>query len=207
MLLIGFGHRARQGKNTAADAILDVCPLETDVHQYAFADALRSEVRTACAKFGTQYDLIKEWQLNGIMPDWVHFEEPKPRSLLQWWGTDYRRTQDPLYWVKKLRATLSQHNVDVALITDVRFPNEGDFIHELGGHVVKCTRIGATDVDVHEHASESEMDGYTGWDFFIEAATVAENHKQALDIFAKVAPDIYTARITAPPRKGLRVSL
>ena len=88
MILIGFGHRARQGKNTAAQAVMDLQPLDTEVRLYAFGDALKTEVRVACAKFSGQSELIRAWKEAGLMPEWVHFEEPKPRSLLQWWGTD-----------------------------------------------------------------------------------------------------------------------
>ena len=186
MLLIGFGHRARQGKNTAADAILNSCPLETQVRQYGFADALKKEVRVACARLGGQYNLIEQFKEAGLLPEWVHFEEPKPRSLLQWWGTDYRRAKDPDYWVKALRKTLDAHNPELALITDVRFPNEADAIHAWGGYVVKCTRLGKPDVEVHEHASEAAMDGYRGWDFYISADGVAEAQRQARDIHAEI---------------------
>ncbi len=184
MLLIGFGHRARQGKSTAASAVLEACPLETQVHLYAFADALRSEVRTACARFGGQFNLIEQFKESGLMPEWVHFEEPKPRSLLQWWGTDYRRAQDPDYWVKRLRKTLDNHQPEVALITDVRFPNEADAIHAWGGYVVRVIRTTAPDVQVHEHPSESILDGYHGWDFTLTAANVPELQAKARALYA-----------------------
>lgn len=185
MLLLGFGHRARKGKNTAADAILQAqfLPLDTEIRMYAFADALKREVRVACASVGGQYNLIEQFKEAGLMPPWVHFEEPKPRPLLQWWGTEYRRKRDPEYWVKRLRKTLTEHNPDIALITDVRFTNEVDFIHELGGYVVKCERLGNPDVNVHEHLSEAVLDAYKGWDYYIKAATVADCQRQALDIF------------------------
>jgi hypothetical protein len=186
MILIGFGHRARQGKNTAAQAVLESLPLDAAVHMYAFANALKAEVRTACAKFGTQWDLIAAWKEAGLMPEWVHFEEPKARSLFQWWGTDYRRKQDPAYWVKKLSTKLDEHKPGVALITDVRFLNEVDFIHSHGGVVVDCIRIGAADVSVEEHVSESELDTYRGWDYHITAATAEECKAQAVAIYQKV---------------------
>jgi hypothetical protein len=182
MIVIGFGHRARQGKNTAAQAALEACPLETQVRQYAFSDALKSEVRLACARSGGQWNLINAWKDAGIMPDWVQYEDPKPRSLLQWWGTEYRRAKDPQYWVKKLARTLEQHDPEVALITDVRFPNEIAFVKSLGGFVVKCTRTTAPDFEVNEHPSEAELDGFHGWDFYINADTVADCQYQAREI-------------------------
>jgi hypothetical protein len=187
VLILAWGHRARQGKNTAAQAVLESCPLPCNVHLYAFADALKKEVRTACAKFGGQFALIQAWKEAGLMPEWVHFEEPKPRSLLQWWGTDFRRAKDPDYWVKRLRKTLEQHKPDVALITDVRFPNEVDFIHGMGGHVVKVTRTSTPDVDVNEHPSEAMLDGYTGWDYHIKADTVEDCQAKAVELYRRLS--------------------
>lgn len=187
MLLIGFGHRARQGKDTAATAILNACDLETQVRLYAFADALKTEVRVSCAKCGGQFELIRQFKEAGLMPGWVQFEEPKPRSLLQWWGTDYRRAKDDSYWVKRLRKTLDAQNPEVALVTDVRFPNEVEAIHEWGGILVKCERIGAPDVEVNEHISEAALDGFRGWDHTIRASTVEEVQEQAVALYRRLS--------------------
>lgn len=186
MLLIGFGHRARQGKNTAALAALNSSPLDMQIRLYAFADALRSEVRTACARMGSQYELIEQWKAAGIVPDWVTCDEPKPRSLLQWWGTEYRRSKDADYWVKRLDKTLTEHKPEVALITDVRFPNEVDYIHSRGGYVVECVRTGDPDFAVHPHWSETALDGYKNWDYCISADTVDACRNQAVVIFAQL---------------------
>lgn len=186
-LIIGFGYRARQGKNTAAMAMLEACPLETRVHQYAFADALKQEVRVACGRMGGQYDLIERFKEAGLMPDWVHFEDPKPRSLLQWWGTEYRRAKDPDYWVKRLRKTLDAHSPEIALITDVRFTNEIDAIHSWGGVVVNVTRTTTPDVEVHEHESESGLDTFVGWDYRLEAADKAELTEKSVALFHEIA--------------------
>lgn len=168
-------------------AMLSSCPLETQVRMYAFADALRQEIRVACARLGGQASLIEGFKEAGLMPEWVHFEAPKPRSLLQWWGTEYRRSKDPEYWVKRLKKTLDDHKPEVALVTDVRFPNEVEGIKSWGGFVVNVLRTSAPDVVVHEHASESALDGFDGWDYTLEAETKDELTAKAEALLREIA--------------------
>jgi hypothetical protein len=54
------------------------------------------------------------------------------RVVLQWWGTGYRRRQNPDYWVEAPRVGKLPKKV---VITDVRFPNEMAMIKALGGEV------------------------------------------------------------------------
>lgn len=186
MLLIGFGHKARQGKNTAAVAVLNATPLDSHARLYAYADALRAEVKRATSDAGGVYELTQSMNC----PKWVMPEMGKQRTLLQWWGTDYRRSQDPDYWVKRMEETLERDHPDIAIITDVRFPNEAEAIHRLGGYLVKVERTTKPDVIVPAHPSEQALDGYTGWDFNIKAATIADCHKQAAAIYHKIARDV-----------------
>jgi hypothetical protein len=187
VLLIGFGHKARQGKNTAAFATLKEMPIDANAKIYAFGDALRAEIRTAARQLGGgESRLIQAFKEAGIMPDWVETETGKSRLLLQWWGTDYRRAQDQRYWLKKLFAQIDRDRVDVALIADIRFLNEAEEVKKRGGLLVKCTRTGAPDIVVHEHPSEKELISYAGWNFEIKAATIADAQKQAADIYAEI---------------------
>jgi hypothetical protein len=187
VLVIGFGHRARQGKNTAAVALLNACPIDCRVRCYAYADALKAEVNRAISGAGGQEQLISTWQESGLMPTWVKPELGKPRTLLQWWGTDYRRAKDPNYWVKRLQDTLHREQPDIALITDVRFPNEVEAIHALGGKVVKVTRIGKPDFDVPAHPSEDILQDYAGWDYHLQASTATELRQKAAALYTQIA--------------------
>lgn len=201
MLIIGFGHRARQGKNSAAVAMINAAPVGSEVRMYAYADALRAEVKAAIRDAGGLDALIQrgykfshiKLSAEGLrdvydsFPAWVGVESGKPRTLLQWWGTDYRRAQDVNYWVRQLTARIEREQPDVALITDVRFPNEVEAIHAAGGYVVKVVRTTAPDILVPHHPSEDELESYTGWDYTITAADLPELRKQAADIYHKIA--------------------
>lgn len=332
MLLIGFGHRARQGKNTAAIAMLNAAPVESRARIYAYADALRAEVRYVLADaqdpyweyltetrhraikrflhrvritescwqwagktnekgYGVVYteeranfrahrfmweivlgnapapllrhtcdnppcvnplhllpgtpkdnsrdmvergravghitipagvvaqarqmfaegckqsDIVRTLALssgtvsryvNGISRAAVDIVSPKTaltwleskrvlRPMLQHYGTDYRRAQDPDYWVKRLMETLEREQPDMAFVTDVRFPNEVEAIHAAGGYVVKVVRSIKPDIAVPAHPSENALDGYTGWDYTLTAATLPELRTKAAALYPKIA--------------------
>ncbi len=156
--------------------MVDTAPLDLDIRMVAFADALRHEVKTAIRQAHGADNLIEGFQEAGLMPAWVRPEvfPAKQRTLLQWWGTEYRRSADPDYWVKKLFNRLKILAPDVAVVTDLRYPNEAAAIKQAGGYLVKVTRTTPPDVIVPGHASETALDGYTGWDFTLEAANLDE---------------------------------
>lgn len=89
------------------------------------------------------------------------------RKLMQWWGTDLRRAEDPLYWVKRGEAQGLQVGQQgfTPVFTDVRFPNEADMILDHDGllicltasTVVRERRLGGPAAD---HESETAMDNY-----------------------------------------------
>lgn len=124
----------------------------------SLADLLRREVEAALIVGSDTWELPVLWS--------------KPysddiRRLLQWWGTDLRRNQDPDYWVKKGEdwgRDTAEHGL-IPVFTDVRFPNEANMVRENGGIIV---RVSAPD-DVREarlgmvppsHESETAMDDY-----------------------------------------------
>lgn len=117
MFILGLGHRARHGKDTVARAIVSYCAQRgVYAKQYGFADALKAHCRVA---FGMR---------------------EKDAPLLQMVGTDLYRRTDPNIWVRVLLDTIAEQEPDVAIITDVRFPNEAEAIRAKGGAVVKVER-------------------------------------------------------------------
>ena len=186
MLLIGLGHKARQGKNTAALGLLEAAPISIDARLYAYATALRQEVRSACIRFGHAAALIESFKEAGLMPEWVRDEAGKQRTLYQWWGTDYRRKQDPDYWVKRLFAQVKKDAPDLAIVTDVRFPNEAESIKSAGGVLIKVIRTTPPDLIVPAHPSEDALNGYTGWDYTLEAATVTELKRKSHTLYLEI---------------------
>ena len=77
------------------------------------------------------------------------------REVLQYVGTDIFRHMYEDVWVDALIRKIKFDSPEVALICDVRFPNEIEAIHKAGGFVMGLTRdkYGSDDT----HASESEI--------------------------------------------------
>lgn len=70
-----------------------------------------------------------------------------PRQIMRWWGTEYRRAQDPEYWIKAMRERIAWADgiplpTPAIVITDVRFGNEADLIREMGGQIWRIHRPG-----------------------------------------------------------------
>jgi hypothetical protein len=86
------------------------------------------------------------------------------RRILQWWGTEYRRAQDPDYWTKAWGRKVEQYDLSsiCILVDDVRFMNELNVIRAHGGLIVKIERPGF--LGANNHASETSLDGFTAWD-------------------------------------------
>jgi hypothetical protein len=110
-------------------------------------------------------------------PQWAHFVgenreiQDRPgqtavtvRRILQWWGTEYRRAQDPDYWTKAWGRKVEQFELAHmhVLVDDVRFMNELNVIREHGGLIVKIERPGFD--GANNHASETSLDEYQAWD-------------------------------------------
>jgi len=165
---IGLTGKAGSGKDYVENYLRElIMSMRGWTERIAFADGVREEVSTqVLAALGY------ETQTFGDVTDWQKPYTIEQRRLLQWWGTDFRRKQDPDYWVKygmSKAVELATRTMPTAVVfTDVRFANEAKAIQELGGQVfeviapdsVRRERTGG--VETPSHASEDmdfEVDG------------------------------------------------
>lgn len=194
MKLIALCGAAGAGKDTVADML--------PARKLAFADALYREVAQA---FGESEEWLKrrefketlQWELRvdacqheafcgylrwsgniyqGSSDDGQH--PRSPRQILQWWG-DYRRAQDPDYFVKLMRPEGD------TVITDVRFPNEAALIRQLGGQLWQIRRPGyeaggtghASDTDGSEFRPEVVLENFGSLDDLRRTVLDAWEHR------------------------------
>lgn len=155
-MLIGFTGLARSGKSTASQHLI-----ERGFIKVNFKDALVEELKknfTPLLEEIVTYYVQHEHEAYTV--DELFFVKPPlVRKLMQCYGTEVRRGDDFLYWIKqwaaKVDALLAEgKNV---VVDDVRFLNEAWSIH--GDRPGKVIRIERTDMPstTDNHQSESEM--------------------------------------------------
>jgi hypothetical protein len=150
------------GKSSIADAFVRLY----GGRRLSFAAGVKQEVAYALSYVDHDNNLHA--------PDYVALmNDPRTkdqyRRLLQVWGTEFRREQDPDYWVKRLIQTMRESAGHV-LIDDCRFPNEYDALKPKGFIFVKLeTGETVREQGAEAAAHESELH----WPLFIVDKTLS----------------------------------
>lgn len=93
------------------------------------------------------------------------------RQFMQLLGTEVGRNLHQNIWVN---STFSNYTEDSKwIISDVRFKNEAEIIKERGGLLIRINRKGYENTG--DHASETALDSYTGFDYVIENDSTIED--------------------------------
>lgn len=184
--IIGLCGLAYAGKDTVGDLLI----MHAGFRKLAFADGLRGEVADAFHVepiYFTRREskdqpmealaLSRSTKLCYVGAVLAHLgtTEPdvptneqlvrarSPRWTLQMWGTQYRRAQDPDYWVKQARGRIRYYMHDLGernfAICDTRFNNEAAMVREMGGQIWQVVRPGVTTATTPEGAHASTNDG------------------------------------------------
>ena len=181
--IIGFSGFAQSGKDTAASFLT-----ERGWERRAFADPLRSILYALnpIAQVNHVYD--EEHRLASLVDNmgWDDAKQiPEIRSLLQRLGTEGGRKHIANdIWTRTLFER--QHGPNL-VITDARFQNEVDAIHQRNGIVVRVERPGVG--PVNGHVSE---DIPTGFDYtIINDGSLDDLKNQVLSLVGGSEPNQY----------------
>ena len=177
MQLIGLAGPARSGKDTVARRLVEA----HGFRQFSFSDALYREVSEAFRVsveflqdprikdtpreemalrncFNEEFVRLATVELDNqtkrsfgvyLYPTGIPLS---PRWILQTWGTEYRRAQDPQYWIKRADEWLDRainYGAVNFVNTSVRYPNECQWIHWTGGKVWHISRPDCPVVRAH----------------------------------------------------------
>ena len=190
MIILGLAGQAGAGKDTCADYLVE----RYDFVKFAFSDALYAEVQAAYGLEDQELlrdRATKEMRTERLRLDictdvdfvdiaitalealddgnrtlgpLIRNRALSPRQVLQWWGTEYRRAQDPDYWLKKNDEWLEsvrrlfpypEQAPQCFVNTTCRFPNEQAWIHAKGGNVWHIRRGGHGAINAH--VSETQL--------------------------------------------------
>lgn len=169
-------------KGSGKDTVASLLRTHAGFYACAFADALREEVCDAW-RFEPVYLIrpetkehpltaltLRKCQSDSFVARMVldhtargatlDLDAPRsPRQILQWWGTEYRRQQDPDYWTsmleRRVERLLTSGNQTRLVVTDCRFGNEVAMLRAepLGARIWQLTRPGCG-VPFGSHVSE-----------------------------------------------------
>ena len=86
------------------------------------------------------------------------------REFMQFLGTDVMRKMFSPIWVNSTINRIKKEKSNIALIADVRFPNEADAIFNSGGVNIRLHR----DTNIDRHSSELALDDYGNFDYHVD---------------------------------------
>ncbi len=145
--IVGLAGKAGSGKDHVAGLLLELFPGGV---RLASGDLLKQDIEDTLGG-ANLWPLHRKPYSSDI------------RRLLQWWGTEFRRSQQSDYWTRKLAEEIDHwkttRRVPLIVVTDVRFDNEARLIRRHKGLVVEVyapdqirrARLGG---EVPDHSSE-----------------------------------------------------
>lgn len=174
-MIIGFGHQARVGKDTAASILVK----KYGFTRLSFADLLK-DLAARSDPLIPGYSPVPVG-LRDLVWDigWEPAKSiPEVRTYLQNLGVAAREVLGEDVWVKPVLTRAAELSITGHVaITDVRFPNEFEAIDDAGGLLVKLTRRGG---GAGNHVSETALER-ADWGLVIENNGTLEELESRLD--------------------------
>ena len=174
-MIVGFGHRAQVGKDTAGDWLV-----KQGWERLAFADLVRQVLYTldpVVDPVSTDYYFCLQNMVDKM--GWeITKSNQEVRGLLQRLGHGLREILDPAVWCRPVirEAELLDESGTNVVITDVRYMNEVEAIWKANGRVYRIDR----EVPLLNHSGEEQLDEFQGWD------GVIDNNGSINDLYGQV---------------------
>ena len=149
-MIIGLYGKARSGKDTVADMLMT--KLDNSM-KLAFAKPIKDMLGVMSGMTHETMEKMKDKKL-------PHVGGHSLRYLMQELGTEWGRMQiHPMIWINLLQERMEMmaaiQNIEHFIITDVRFPNEAQWVLSKGGILIQVARPDQTPIDASEHSSET----------------------------------------------------
>jgi len=181
-LIIGLTGLAGAGKDTVADRLC----CRHNFERHAFAEPIRDMLTALLTGAGIDYAHLFERDLKELPVPGIGISG---RRMMQTLGTEWGRSLDTQLWVRVAAVTLGLNDLpnsspvhDRIVLTDVRFPNEAEWIRSLGGCIWRVVRPAPS---VAEHVSEQHINQLP-CDLSIDNGGTLEDLHDEVDFFARV---------------------
>ena len=169
-MIIGFSGYARAGKDTCADII---CRTHRNYCKISFAEELKSECNAMMATVGRDINF--------------YFEDDKirHRDFLVFWGKYCREHFGTGYWVAQLERSMDSlrrcNGTESFVVSDVRYPNEVEWIRANGGVVIYVRRPGTGAANDEEERTIGEILSRGLYDYGIDNDGTIDTLRRRLD--------------------------
>jgi len=213
MIIVGFSGKKQAGKDTGATELAQMWQFSSEgLGGYSLRLGCADPLKEFCLRwFNLKHHQVWGSDAQKNEPTQHRWENlpgnvaqgrrgyMSGREILQIWGSDILRKFWEDVHINQLRLSLldaKDRGFGLALIPDVRFPNELAMIQSLGGHIVRLRRAPLAG---DQHASETALDDYP-WDAPPNPSltTVIDNSSFTLPQYIEAIHAYGNALISAP---------
>jgi hypothetical protein len=181
MKIIGISGRKQSGKSTSGDYLFQLFKTlypNKKVKLYAFADRLKQDIcinilgllHNQCYGTDDQKNTITNicWQGKNLTA----------REVMEVVGTDIFRGLKVDVWTSSTLSLINKEKPDLAIVTDVRFPDEVSSIKEENGLVIRLTRNPFNSNNYIENALDIKNYNWSNFDYIIDNKDSFQEEKE-----------------------------
>lgn len=176
-MIIGLCGFKRSGKTTVANYLKE----EHGFKSLNFKDSLIEELKQNFPDLLDTIGLIQDRTIDELLVE----KPPLMRALMQNYGTEVRRGDDPDYWVKRWKEKCLEAEGNI-VVDDVRFENEANALAEQGGILIRVVRNRQDVSDTHPSETEHLL--------FKEDFTIAADDGEHLKIYGLIEGTLDTVK-------------
>lgn len=182
--LIAFSGRKQSGKTTSGEFIQSISGENTKL--YAFADRLKKDICIDILDLSVEQCYGSDEQKNTITNISWNGKKLTAREVMEVVGTDIFRALKVDVWTASTINLIKKESPGIAIITDVRFPDEVDAVKKIGGKVVRLTRNPFNANNLIENALDQDRYDWSNFDFVLDNSSmnIDEKNEKLRQFFA-----------------------
>ena len=192
--ILSFSGRKQSGKSTSADYIISLInehhimlrenryELNMSCKIYSFADPLKQDI---CINIlGLTYDQCygSDDDKNTMTDLWWDGVQLTAREAMEIIGTKIFRALKTNVWADATINKIKKENVDLAIISDCRFPNEVESVKNSGGINIRLDLDPFHSNSISENSLDHDVYDWSNFDIIIKNSkmTIEEKNKEIL---------------------------